>query len=159
MNMTEMIDANGYEIDLRTRGLRICTHCKLVMSEGWYGDGDYACSSHCLDAQRWQMVDASIGNDGITTILTSFNLDLLEEPENEELFGCVYWTDWEADESDDEAIERLHASPYSMNLEDLHQRGAHDDRSEVECNYCKQLFPSSHDDAIAEAIELGLEVI
>ena len=152
-------DANGYEIDLRTRGLRLCTHCKLVMSEGWYGDGDYACSDHCLNAQQWQMVDGSIGN-GVTTILTSFKSSFLEAPENETLFDCVYGTDWEGDESDEDAVDRLMSAPYGYDHEDLHQIGWHDEYSEVECNYCRQLFPSSHDEAVAEAMASNdMEVI
>ena len=144
-----MNDANGYEIDLRKRGLSLCTHCKLVMSEGWYGDGDYACSDHCLDAQQWQVYDASIPGHtadgaawGVLTILTSFNCKLLEAPENETLFDCVYWTDWEGDESDEESIERLMQAPYSFTIGDLHAQGAHDDEHfgpDPACNQCPQL--------------------
>ena len=154
-------DANGYELDLRERGLRLCTNCKLVMSEGWYGDGEYACSDRCLNAQRWQVTDDSIGGrDGVLTILTSFNTGLLAKLENEDLhMDAVYWTDWEGDESDDDALERLFSAPYNMSLEDLHQVGAHDEESEVECNYCRQLFEGSSEDAVAEAIERGLDII
>ena len=48
-------DANGYEIDLRVRGLRLCQTCGLVYSEGYMvegGDG-YACSDECLVAGKW----------------------------------------------------------------------------------------------------------
>jgi hypothetical protein len=134
-------DANGYEIDLRERGLRLCEHCKLVMSEGFSTDnGDvYACSVACLSA---------LGVEQSTE----------DEIENDD-GSAVYWTDWESDESPDDAIERLMRAPYGYDHEDLHQIGWHDERSEMECNYCKQLSPSSREEARVEAVERGLDVL
>ena len=43
--------------------------------------------------------------------------------------------------------------------EDAHLRGENDDVSDVECNYCKQLFKSTHDEAVAEAEARGLDVL
>lgn len=89
-------DANGYEIDLRTRGLRVCEQCGLVMSEGFSTDnGDvYACSVACLSA---------LGVEQSTE-------DEIEHDDG----SAVYWTDWEGDESPDDAIERLKLAPYYM---------------------------------------------
>jgi len=134
-------DANGYEIDLRTRGLRLCMHCKLVMSEGFSTDnGDvYACDEACLSA---------------------LGVEQSSEYEIEHDDGsAVYWTDWEGDESHEDAVERLMSAPYGYDHEDLHQIGWHDEQSEMECNYCHQLFPSAREDAKREAIERGLDII
>jgi len=153
-------DANGYEIDLRTRGLRLCTHCKLVMSEGWFGDCDYACSDHCMEAQLWIVIDFSIGHDGIATYLTRYNMGMLDLPENQDVVtDTVYWTDWDGSDAHDDAVERLMSAPYGYDHEDLHQIGWHDEQSEMECNYCHQLFPSAREDAKREAIERGLDII
>jgi hypothetical protein len=39
----------------------------------------------------------------------------------------------------------------SSRLEDWHLDGFHDDESDAECNFCRQLFTSTHDEAVAEA--------
>jgi hypothetical protein len=149
-----MNDANGYEIDLRERGLRLCEHCNLVMSEGWYGEPDYACSDHCMEAQRWVVFDLSIGHDGVATYLTRFNLGLLGLPENEDLaLDAVYWTDWHGTDVHDDAAERLMSAPYGYDHEAMHLIGGHDEQSEAECNHCRQLFSSTHDEAVTEALQ------
>jgi hypothetical protein len=45
------------------------------------------------------------------------------------------------------------ANGYEIDLtnEGMHERGFHDDESDAECNYCRQLFTSTHDEAVAEA--------
>jgi hypothetical protein len=37
--------------------------------------------------------------------------------------------------------------------EAIHLIGGHDEQSEAECNHCRQLFPSTHDEAVAEALQ------
>ena len=54
---------------------------------------------------------------------------------------------------DDEALLEF------MTHEEMHEWGLHDSRAEVECNYCRQLFDSTHDEAVAEAIERGLDLL
>jgi hypothetical protein len=89
-------DVNGYEIDLRKRGLRVCEQCGLVMSEGFSTDnGDvYACGTRCLEL---------LGVEQSTK-------DEIEHDDG----SAVYWTDWEGDESPDDAIDRLKLAPYHM---------------------------------------------
>jgi hypothetical protein len=64
----------------------------------------------------------------------------------------VYYTDWHGADVHEDAIDRLMSAPYDLTHEGVHEVGGHDEQSEVECNYCQQLFPSSHDDAVAEAL-------
>ncbi len=47
------------------------------------------------------------------------------------------------------------ANGYEIDLtnEGMHERGFHDDESDAECNHCRQLFPSTHDEAVTEALQ------
>ena len=116
------IDANGYAIDLRKRGLRRCQQCDLVMSAGFSTDnGDvYACDTRCLEL---------LGVEQSTS----------EEINNDESGDAVYWTDWEGDESHDDAVERLLSAPYKFTEEEMHNVGCHEDNPEDwrNCTICQ----------------------
>jgi hypothetical protein len=150
-------DANGYEIDLRERGLRVCDWCKLVMSEGYmeFSGGGYACSQTCLAADPGWVTDPDehttalglpvlVNDKGwehvhITNDLIGrwIDAEMNDGPE------ChIFWTDWEGDESSEDAVERLIQAPYSFTVGDLHAQGAHDDEHfgpDPACNQCPQL--------------------
>jgi hypothetical protein len=95
-DMGTKFDANGYEIDMAYRGLRLCQSCNLVMSEGFSTDnGDvYACDEQCL---RILGVEQSTQR----------------EIENDD-GSAVYWTDWDGDDSSGDAINRLKFAPYFL---------------------------------------------
>lgn len=167
-------DANGYEIDLRERGLRVCDWCGLVMSEGYMesSGGGYACSQECLAADpAWitepdeftEQLKLPVMTDDLGNQTVHITNDLIGRWIDAEMNDgpeChIFWTDWEGDESSEDAVERLMREPYGYDHEDLHQIGWHDERSEMECNYCHQLFPSAREDAKREAIERGLDII
>jgi hypothetical protein len=40
-----------------------------------------------------------------------------------------------------------------------HDAGAHDEAADVECNYCRQLFDSTREDAIDEAEAMGWDLL
>lgn len=46
-----------------------------------------------------------------------------------------------------------------MTHEEMHEWGLHDCHAEVECNYCKQLFDSTREEAVAEALKRGLDIL
>lgn len=46
-----------------------------------------------------------------------------------------------------------------MTPEEEHISGAHDSEADPECNYCRQLFPSTREDAIKIAVALGFDVL
>jgi hypothetical protein len=158
-------DANGYEIDLRTRGLRLCEQCGLVMSEGFTIEleGGYLCSEKCLAASpNWTAepdkhstalglpVMESESGWKYVQITNDLIGRWLYDPEDRG--NRVMFTDWEGDTSSEEAVERLMLAPYDLTHEGVHEVGGHDEDSEVECNYCRQLFASSHNEAVAEAM-------
>lgn len=90
------IDANGYAIDMHKRGLRLCMHCNRVMSEGFSTDGGdvYACDEICLTSLGWEQ-------------------NTQDEIDDDDDGSACYWTDWEGDESHDNALERLVSAPYN----------------------------------------------
>jgi hypothetical protein len=45
------------------------------------------------------------------------------------------------------------SAPYGYDHEAMHLIGWHDEQSEAECNHCRQLFPSTHDEAVTEALQ------
>jgi len=148
-----VLDKHGYEIGQGARGWRVCGHCGVAMSAGYSTDcGDiYACSDICLEEQGWKVPteDDDIDED-----------------------GACYWTEWdEYVEEDNWPAEEFEAGtgPVTLTedgmprldyqLEAWHMLGLHDGRSDTECNYCLQLFDSTHDEAVAEAESIGLDIL
>lgn len=158
---TTTIDANGYQLD-RDRGLRVCEACGLVMSVGYVSeeDGATVCSDTCLAASGWQYV-YGVTEDGRINVqpVTPALIATFFEDAEDEATTLIYWTDWEGDDHSEEALERLESEPYNLDMEGLHEMGAHDDASDTECNYCNQLFDSTAEEAIAEAEGRGLDTL
>ena len=135
-------DANGQDIDLRVRGLRVCDRCGLVMSEGYMesSGGGYACSQECLAADPGWVTEPDehtkalglpvlVNDKGwehvhITDDLIGRWIDAEMEDGGPECL--VFWTDWEGDETGDEPIDRLITAPYLFSPEQLHEAGAHE---------------------------------
>ena len=75
------------EVLYDTIGLRVCSVCGKFIDEGYYIDGDYACSDEC--AVKLPRYRGMKPGDAYPQLYQDVDTD------NEENRGEVYWTDWE----------------------------------------------------------------
>ena len=114
-------DANGHEI-VKTRGLRVCASCGLVISEGYTdSDGGGVCSEACLAKVKWgslyyddgdEMKEVIIDRDDIVGLALAY----------EKLGGVdayIFWSDWEGNEHNEDALERLLTAPYNWTPDEI----------------------------------------
>ena len=79
-------------------GLRVCDACGKWITEGYYLDGDYACSDECAVAlyQRY-MWDADTPDHKVSKEAAEKQLRYDLEKDDEECIGDNYYTEWESE--------------------------------------------------------------